>query len=72
VKKANSIKDEQKVIQDGLQKFFDTMLQVDCSPIISPIFEMDRQDQAIPNFTRNYMISSIELFAVVKKYFSRI
>ena len=27
-------KDEQKVIQDGLQKFFDTMLQVDCSPII--------------------------------------
>ena len=72
IKKPKSDDDEEGMVQKALQRFLDIMLQADPHTVIPPYFELDRTDTSIPDLCKEYLITNLDSFASVKRYFSRL
>jgi hypothetical protein len=72
IKKPKSDDEEEGMVIKALQRFLDIMLQADSHTIIPPYFELDRTDTSIPDVCKEFLVTNLDSFASVKRYFSRL
>jgi hypothetical protein len=70
IKECRSEEEEQKVLQNLLEEFLDTMLSADKSILIPPYFELDRANTNFQDLSSSYKISDTESFSKLKRDFS--
>jgi hypothetical protein len=70
IKKPKSDNDEEGMVQKDIHHFLDIMLQADPHTVIPPYFELDQTDTSIPDLCKEYLITNLNSFASVKRYFS--
>ncbi len=58
------------MVQKDIHHFLDIMLQADPHTVIPPYFELDQTDTSIPDLCKEYLITNLNSFASVKRYFS--
>jgi hypothetical protein len=72
VKSTKTEDEEQTIIQNTLQKFFEIVLQADKTSIIPAFLELDQNDRAVPDISASLPISEINPFSSVKRYFAQL
>ncbi len=72
IKKPKSDDEEEGMVIKALQRFLDIMLQADPHTIIPPYFELDRTDTSISDVCKEFLVTNLDSFASVKRYFSRL
>ncbi len=58
--------EEQILVQQTLQKFFDIVLQGDSKSNIPPFFELDRLDNSVPDLSTTFKVSALDSYYSLK------
>ncbi len=72
IKECHSDEEEQKLLQNLLEDFFETMLSADKTIKIPPYYELDHSNTTFQDFSSSYRIAEIDSFTKLKRYFSRL
>jgi hypothetical protein len=72
IKECRSEEEEQKLLQNLLEEFLETMLSADKTITIPPYYELDRANSTFEDLSYKFKVSDIESFTKLKRYFSRL
>ena len=72
IKECKSEEEEQRLLQNLLEKFLETMLSADSTIIVPPYYELDRSNKSFQDLSKSFKIPNLESFAKIKRYFSRL
>ncbi len=72
VKKQRNDDAEEALVHKLLQRFFEILSSVDSSIIIPPYFEVDRNNRALTDVSKDYPVSSLDSYMALRTYFSRL
>jgi hypothetical protein len=72
LKECRSEEEEQRLLQEILEDFLDTMLSADKHILVPPYYELDRSNLAFQDLSSTFKVSEVESFTKLKRYFSRL
>jgi hypothetical protein len=72
IKECKSEEEEQRLLQNLLEEFLDTMLSADSTIVVPPYYELDRSNESFKDLSKSFKIMDLESFAKIKRYFSRL
>jgi hypothetical protein len=72
IKECKSEEEEQRLLQNLLEEFLETMLSADSTIIVPPYYELDRSNNSFQDLSKSFKVSDLESFAKIKRYFSRL
>jgi hypothetical protein len=72
IKECRNDEEEQKILQNLLEEFFETMLSADNTIIIPPFYELDRSNTTFQDLSESHRIAELDSFTKLKRYFTRL
>jgi hypothetical protein len=70
IKECRNDEEEQKILQNLLEDFFETMLSADKTIVIPPYYELDCSNTTFQDLSKSYRIAELDSFTKLKQYFS--
>jgi hypothetical protein len=72
LKECRSEEEEQRLLQEILENFLDTMLSADKHILVPLYYELDRSNPFFQDLSSFFKVSEVESFTKLKHYFSRL
>ena len=61
-----------RLFKKTLQRFLEIVLQADSKTIVPPYLELDRNDKSVSDQSTVFLVSSVDSYHVINKYFFRL